>query len=366
MQADRFARRRNQLLRNLRKKDIPALLVTDETNVTWLTGFSGDSSWLLLSHDAAVLISDSRYQIQIAEECSGIDVVMRKTADTLLAATARVIGKAKLSTLGFESGSVSHQQWEELCGKLKAVEAAPTRGMIETLRMVKDRSELDSIREAIRCAEKGFALIRESLLPEMTELQVCHDLEHAMRRFGARGAAFDPIVAAGPRAALPHATPTGNLVSDHGMLLIDWGAESPDGYKSDLTRILVTDKISPKLEKIYGVVLKAQEQGIAAIRPGVKCSEVDNAARAVIAEAGYGKRFGHGLGHGFGLQIHEHPRLHASCDTELRPGMVVTVEPGIYLERWGGVRIEDDVLVTRDGCEVLTSTPKQLEEMVIG
>lgn len=366
MQADRFANRRNRLLRELKKARIPALLVTDETNVTWLTGFSGDSSWLLLTADAAVLISDSRYQIQIAEECRDIDVVIRKVSDTLLDATARQIRRAKLTALGFESGSVSYQQWEELCGKLKSVEPAPTRGLVEELRMIKDRSELDSIREAIHCAERGFALIRESILPEMTELQVCHDLEHAMRRFGARGAAFDPIVAAGPRAALPHATPTEEKISGHGFLLIDWGAESPDGYKSDLTRILVTDKISPKLAKIYGVVLKAQEQGIAAIRPGVKCSEVDTAARAVIADAGYGKRFGHGLGHGFGLQIHEQPRLHASCDVELRPGMVVTVEPGIYLEGWGGVRIEDDVLVTRDGYEVLTSTPKQLDEMMVG
>jgi Xaa-Pro aminopeptidase len=148
-------------------------------------------------------------------------------------------------------------------------------------------------------------------------------------------------------------------------VLVDWGAESPGGYRSDLTRVLVTSKIRPKLERLYRVVFTAQQRGIAAVRPGVPCKEVDAAARRVIDEAGCGKQFGHGLGHGIGLDIHENPRLKPDADTELKPGMVVTIEPGVYLPGWGGVRIEDDVLVTRDGCEVLTSVPKTLEEAVV-
>jgi Xaa-Pro aminopeptidase len=172
-------------------------------------------------------------------------------------------------------------------------------------------------------------------------------------------------VAVGPRAALPHATPTDRQIGSSDFVLIDWGA---DGglYKSDLTRVLVTGRISPKLERIYRVVLKAQHKAIAGIRPGVAAEDVDRLAREVISQAGFGRYFGHGLGHGLGLDVHEAPRLGAKSRVVLKPGMVVTVEPGIYLPGWGGVRIEDDVLVTRTGHDVLTSVPKELEEAIVG
>ena len=186
-----------------------------------------------------------------------------------------------------------------------------------------------------------------------------------MLRFGAYGASFEPIVAVGARSALPHARPMDQLISAGEFVLIDWGASNRAGYKSDLTRLLVTGKIRPKLKKIYGVVLNAQRRGIEAIRPGVQCCDVDSAARRVIANAGFGKNFGHGLGHGIGLDIHEGPRLSQASTQVLKPGMVVTVEPGIYIPGWGGVRIEDDVLVTRDGHEVLTSVPKEFEQSIL-
>jgi Xaa-Pro aminopeptidase len=194
----------------------------------------------------------------------------------------------------------------------------------------------------------------------VTELRVAHELEHAMRRFGALRASFEPIVAAGPRAALPHARATGAPAQGGGFVLVDWGASDVSGYKSDLTRVLPTDKISPKLAKIYRVVLKAQRRGIESVRPGARCADIDAAARAVIVQAGFGKRFGHGLGHGIGLEIHEGPRLNPRSEDTLAPGMVITIEPGIYLPGWGGVRIEDDVLVTRDGFELLSTLPREL------
>ena len=218
---------------------------------------------------------------------------------------------------------------------------------------------------AVRLAERGFETLRAGLRPELTELEVAHDLEHAMRRFGSPGAAFPPIIAAGPRAALPHAHPTTALACATDHLLVDWGANSPGGYKSDLTRVLITGKLSAKLEKLYRVVLEAQRQGIAAIRPGAVGKDVDAAARKVIEDAGFGKFFGHSLGHGIGLNIHEGPRLAAVSETVLEPGMIVTVEPGIYLPGLAGVRIEDDVLVTAEGHEVLTSVPKELEHALI-
>ena len=200
--------------------------------------------------------------------------------------------------------------------------------------------------------------------PEQTEQEIAHQIERLIHDFGGSGPAFPPIVAAGPRAALPHAVPTDQQIGCSDLLLIDWGA-TRSLYRSDLTRILVTGRISPKLERIYGLVLKAQQQAIAAIRPGALMSEVDRAARSVIADAGHGKHFGHALGHGFGLEVHEQPRLAANVDRPLKPGMIVTVEPGIYLPRWGGIRIEDDILVTRDGHEVLSVLPTDLASCIV-
>jgi Xaa-Pro aminopeptidase len=207
-------------------------------------------------------------------------------------------------------------------------------------------------------------VIRASLRGDQTEKEVANELEYQARQFGAKGCSFPSIVAAGPRAALPHARPTEAKIGEHDFVLIDWGA---DGglYKSDLTRVLVTGKIPPKLERIYRVVLTAQEQAIAAIRPGATAHDVDRVARDIIGKAGFKSNFGHGLGHGIGLDIHEAPRLGANQHLTLEPGMVVTVEPGVYLPGWGGVRIEDDVLVTKDGYEVLTGVSKRWEDAVV-
>lgn len=363
---DRFAKRRRNLNRALRSMGVEALLVTNFTNVTYLTGFSGDDSFLLVGRDVTLLISDGRYTTQIAEECPGLDVHIRPQKVGIVVAAAKLAKKARICNLGFESNSSTVDEVEGLRSELKSTELVPISGMVEELRLCKDSEEIKALREAVWQAEKGFEALKATILPGQTELQVAHDLEHTMRSFGATGASFSPIVAVGPRSALPHATPTHALVSDADFVLVDWGADGPTGYKSDLTRVLVTGKILSKLEKIYRVVLKAQLAGIRHVRPGARCCDVDAAARKVIEDAGFGKKFNHGLGHGIGLDIHEGPRLSAASEALLKPGMVVTVEPGIYLPGWGGVRIEDDVLVTKDGHELLTSSPKEFEDVVIG
>jgi Xaa-Pro aminopeptidase len=244
------------------------------------------------------------------------------------------------------------------------VELVPTSGWVEELRIIKDKEEIDRTRRACEQARRAFEVVRAKLTPEMTELQIAAELEYQARQFGAKGLSFEPIVAVGPRAALPHARPTSRRIGESDFTLIDWGAN--EGlYMSDLTRMVPTAKISPKLRKLYGVVLKSQLAGIEAIRPGVTCEEVDRAARSVIEKAGYGKQFGHGLGHGVGVEIHEAPRLAQGQTRELKPGMIITVEPGIYFPGWGGIRIEDDILVTRTGHEVLTSVPKDLDECLV-
>jgi len=359
------AARRKSLLAKLRQQQVPGQLVTNETNVKYLTGFTGDSSYLIITPKKTVLLSDSRYTTQLEEECPDLEVVIRPHSQKMVEAVAKIVNSLSLKALGFEASSVTVENHESWKTALKTTELVRTSSLVEDLRMVKDATEIAEIRHAVRLAERGFETLRAGLRKELTELEVAHDLEHAMRRFGSPGAAFPPIIAAGARAALPHAHPTTALACATDHLLVDWGANSPGGYKSDLTRVLITGKLSAKLEKQYRVVLEAQRQGIAAIRPGVHGKEVDAIARKVIEDAGFGKFFGHSLGHGIGLNIHEGPRLAALSETVLEPGMIVTVEPGVYLPGTSGVRIEDDVLVTADGHEVLTSVPKELEQAVV-
>lgn len=364
---DRHSLRRQKLLHHLKSvgAGADALLVSNFTNVTYLTGFTGDDSFLYVGRDGTTLISDGRYTTQISQECPTLDVYIRSQKETIVAAAAKVAKKHRPAKLAFESSTVTVAQLEKLREELKNTDLFGIDGAVEELRLIKDADEVEEIRRAVRQAEKGFEVLRAELQGTRTEREVAYDLEHSMRRFGAKGASFPPIVAVGARAALPHARPTDELISAADFVLVDWGADGRSGYKSDLTRVLATGKISTKLEKVYGVVLKAQLAGIKAVRAGARCCDVDAAARKVIEDAGFGKHFNHGLGHGIGLDIHEGPRLSAASERELKAGMVVTIEPGIYLEGWGGVRIEDDVLVTRSGCEILTHCPKDFEQAVI-
>ncbi len=361
----RFAERRNKLRRTIRKSGVDGMLVTNEVNVTYLTGFTGDSTYLLLTADAAIVLSDTRYDEQLERECGEMERMIHGTPVTLDQQVAKAAAKNKVSTLAFESCSVSHRAFLQLGDSLSGVELAPTSDIVLHQREIKDKTEVAEIREAVRLAEKTFAVIMAQMTGDQTELEIAANIEHQIRRFGGRGCSFAPIVGVGPNAALPHYSPGDTPISAAPFVLIDWGAQSAGGYMSDLTRVLVTAKISPKLERIYGVVLRAQEQAIAKIRPGAKMGDIDAAARKVITKAGHAKHFGHGLGHGFGLEIHEQPRLSPTQDRELKAGMVVTVEPGIYLPGWGGVRIEDDILVTRSGHEVLTHVSKDLADCIV-
>ncbi|MCA9229381.1 MAG: aminopeptidase P family protein [Planctomycetales bacterium] len=360
-----IAQRREKIRRRLAKEGVDALLVTDFTNVSYLSGFTGDDSYLLVTKKRDYVISDERYTTQLEEECPELELTIRGPGTKMLPFVSSLLSKQKVTLLGVEAGSMTIDFYADLAGAVKGCQLEPVRGWVEQLRMIKDREEIARTRVACDQARRAFEVVRAALTRDMTELQVAADLEYQARRFGAIGMSFPPIVAVGARAALPHASPTTQQLGAADFTLIDWGVN--EGlYVSDLTRILVTGKISPKLRKVYGVVLDAQLAAIEAIRPGVRCEAVDSVARKIIGKAGYGKRFGHGLGHGTGLNIHEAPRLSQGQSTVLKPGMIVTVEPGIYLPGWGGVRIEDDILVTRTGHEVLTSVPKQLEECLVG
>jgi Xaa-Pro aminopeptidase len=368
------AQRREQLARLLPAEGLDGLMIGSPVNVTYLTGFSGDSSVLVLTKERAVLVSDPRYTEQIAEECPGLEAHIRPPAQKLPAAITGVLGRLGCRSVGFESGAVTVAEFEVLRELAPAMDWKGAVDRVEQRRTIKDPSEVAQIREAIDLAERAFTVFRSLLRPDDRERDLCDALDHYARRAGGQGTSFPPIVAVGERAALPHAPPTDRTVASGELLLVDWGV-SGRFYKSDLTRVLDTRTTSTlsatagappgrtKLEEVYGVVLRAQERALRAIRPGVAAREIDAAARGVIAEAGYGDHFGHGLGHGLGLQVHEAPAVRPNSETVLQAGMVFTVEPGIYLPGWGGVRIEDDVLVTPDGCEVLTHVPRDLGAM---
>jgi Xaa-Pro aminopeptidase len=354
--------RRQQLARTLKDEGVDLLLITNPVNVTYLTGFSGDSSALVLSPAQVILVSDGRYAEQIVEECPGLETYIRPTSEKLPQAMAKVIGQCGVRAVGFESGHVTVALREQLGELLPSCTWSAKADRVEKLRAIKDSFEINEIREAIAIAERAFALFRGSLRRSASEKDLHDNLESMIRCAGGWEASFPPIVAVGERAALAHAPPTSRTLADAEMLLVDWGAAGRF-YKSDLTRVLAPRKISPKLEKVYAVVQNAQAQAIAKVRPGVSASAVDAAARQAIENAGFGRFFSHGLGHGLGLEVHEGPAVRPESAETLVPGMVFTVEPGVYLPGWGGVRIEDDVLVTEDGCEVLTSVPRDLALM---
>jgi Xaa-Pro aminopeptidase len=362
---DRTADRRERLRRTLEADKVGAYLISNPSNVRYLSGFTGEDSALLLSVDRAVIVSDGRFATQLAEECPDLEIMIREVGTTLIDGIVVAVESLSTRALGFETPAVSVAEYEALRTRLETTEMVGVTGRVEALRVIKDEPEIAAIREAVRFAEDAFAMLRNGLRPGDTEKDVADALEGYLRRSGATSASFPPIVAVGARSALPHARPTQTArIGDADFVLIDWGATGRP-YKSDLTRVLVTGKFTPKFEKIYRIVLEAQERGIAAIRPGVMARDVDAEARSVIEEAGFGPFFGHGLGHGLGMDIHEDPRLRKGSETILQPGMVVTVEPGVYLPDWGGVRIEDDVLITEDGSEVLTRVPKSLDSVLL-
>lgn len=355
-------KRRRQRLRKLIGTQADALLVTNEANVRYLTGFTGDSSYVVLgARRGAWIVSDPRYTEQIGQECSGLDSLIRKPGELLIPFVARQLRDLTFRSVMFESDSMSVGTLATLKSELGDTEWVEGSGQVEALRAIKDQGEIALLERAADIAQRAFMSFRAQLMPGQTERELAHELERLIRGLGGEGCSFAPIVAAGARAALPHAVPQDVPVGDHPFVLVDWGATF-EGYRSDLTRVLLTSKIPAKIARAYEIVLAAQTKAIAAMRPGVRVADVDEIARQAIVDAKLGKYFTHGLGHGIGLDIHEAPRLSQASDQTLEEGMVVTVEPGVYFPGTGGIRIEDDVLVTSEGTRLLTNLPRGLDE----
>jgi Xaa-Pro aminopeptidase len=349
----------------MKELNLDGLLLTHTPDLAYLTNFTGDDSVGLITAKEFYLVTDFRYQEQAALEAGWLSVVIREAK--MAPAIVEALSQAKVKRIGFEANYASvgqmHAITESLAEKKldKSVELVPLENVLTNIRKVKDDHEIDLIRKSVAVAEEAFDAIRGEIKPGLTENHLAGLMVFELRSRGASDMSFPVIVAAGSNSSLPHYRPGETLVQRDQPLLIDWGAMYK-GYASDLTRTLMIGRVSDKMKKIYKVVLEAQQAAIKFLRPGVTTMQADRVARDVIEKAGYGKQFGHGLGHGIGREIHELPSLRKTGgEEELRPGMVITVEPGIYIPGEGGVRIEDDVLITHSGCEVLSTLDRTLE-----
>lgn len=351
-------KRLDSVAKELSRKDLTYLVVSNITNVRYLSGFSGSTGWLLAGREKATLITDFRYKEQAEGEVyRGIEIRI-DTKDPLNVICD--MASALKGKVGFEAGSLTYAAYEKL--RSSVGELTPVEGLVEDLRKTKDDNEISSISRAVAIADSVFTEIIGEIRPGLSEVDVAARIDFILRKKSSEVPAFKTIVASGPHASLPHATPTARIIRSGDMVKMDYGAVW-DGYCSDITRTVVVGKASEKVKEVYGIVLGAQERAIAGIREGIPCQDVDKLAREHIESKGYGENFGHGLGHGVGLEVHEGPRLSKKSDETLKMRNVVTVEPGVYIPGWGGVRIEDVVVVREDGCDVLTSAGKHLVEV---
>jgi Xaa-Pro aminopeptidase len=337
---------------------IDALLVSALPNIRYLCGFTGSNGLLLVTPDSQTLFTDPRYTIQASEECSSkIKIVAKGPLDV---ATIEIIGRKRFKRIGFEAARTTYEAYQRLKQALPlGASLKPLGAVIEKLRMIKSAEEIARIRRSVLTNSEAFESTVRSIRPGVSEMAIAAELEFKMRRLGAEKAAFETIVAAGARTALPHAQPSQQKAAVNELLLIDMGS-CQNGYMSDMTRMLFLGRPSRRVIDIYNAVLKAQLAAIDAVRAGVTAGQVDRKARQVLDSEGLGKQFVHSTGHGLGLEIHEAPRVGKKDPTRLEAGMVITIEPGAYVRDFGGVRIEDTVLVTKNGCEVLTPTSKEL------
>lgn len=355
-----YSARLDKLRHQLKKLKCDAIAITHGTNVRYLTGFTGTSGMVLVTRSGPhFFVTDFRYRTQAASQTGDhTQVVIAEKG--LWKESARVLKKAGVGRIGFEAEHTSVAAWEEIKKLVAPAETVSTTRAVEDMRLFKDEDEIAIIREAVRVADETFAYALSELRPGRTELEISTLIEAKIRDLGGQGTSFDTIVASGTRSALPHGVASSKTLEMGDMVTIDMGARF-NGYCSDMTRTVCLGKATPQQKEIYALTYQAQVTAAEALRPGLGCKAADKIARDVIDAAGHKKEFGHGLGHGVGMDIHEQPRLSKLGKGKLAAGMVVTCEPGIYIPEWGGVRIEDMLLVTEDGATILTGTEKPAE-----
>ena len=330
------------------------MLVSSWSNIFYLSGFTGSSAVLFITSEQSFLLTDFRYIEQAKDETHDFEIVKidNNYPDTIANLAQHQV------RIGVEEGELSLIEFRRFQGALKSCDLVDSSDILTKMRQIKDEDEIQILRQIIGMTDQAFSNILKIIQLEMTEQELSLELEFSLRKMGASDRSFDYIVASGPRSSLPHGVASEKKLGNGELLTLDFGGKYK-GYCSDLTRTVFFGQPDAKQREIYNIVLEAQQAGIDAIKPGLRGQEVDAIAREVISKAGYGKFFGHGLGHSLGLEIHETPLLYTKETQILEPGMLLTVEPGIYIPGWGGVRIEDVILVKDNGVEVLTEAPKQ-------
>ncbi len=360
MTEQEYSQRRARLRDLLCEAGIEGLLVFSPANIRYLCGFTGSNGLLVATASETVLLTDPRYEIQAAEQTGCTVKVVR---GPLVRAVGPLLRKFRVARAAFESAHIRYSTYlaleEYVAGSIRL---NPVQGMVEQLRSIKSETEIELIRASMQTCETAFSRVIRKAKPGMSETELAAEFDHQMRKLGAERPAFDTIVASGPRSALPHAEPSDRLVQANELLLVDMGA-SRNGYASDMTRVAWFGKPTKKISRLYGAVLEAQLAALDHVRAGRSAAAVDRRARQVLKSHGLDGFFTHSTGHGLGLEIHEAPRLAKVERRRLEAGMVITIEPGVYMERFGGVRIEDTIVVTRTGCEILTRIPKELMEL---
>ncbi|MFH1623987.1 MAG: aminopeptidase P family protein [Pseudomonadota bacterium] len=345
-----------KLRHKFEKYGLDGILVSNLDNVRYLSGFTGSEGVILISRNGSYFLTGSRYTTQASEQTKGFIV---REYDRREKEISDLLSRLNIGTLGFEPQYVTFESYGKLSERPQATKLIPIDEGLDDLRVVKEESEIRLIKEAIRIASESYLDVMESIKVGVEEREIALEIEHLMRRKGAEKVSFDTIVASGKRAALPHGVATTKTIKKGEFIVVDYGARY-EGYYSDETQTVVVGKPTSKQKQIYQIVKEAQEKAFEAIRPGIHVTKLDAAARDHVDGAGFGKYFGHGTGHGVGLAIHELPHISPLGKGIIEEGMVFTVEPGIYIPKWGGVRIEDMVRVTSDGYEKLTFLPKEL------
>ena len=344
----------------VKKNKLDALIITKLTNIRYLTGYSGSNGLLVLTPPKAYFLTDFRYTVQARKEVKNSQVIIAER--DLLGELVHLPCFKQGMRVGFESAHVTVKTLDKIRELLPSVDFVPTERLVESILVVKDTTEINKIKKACRITDQALADTLKLIKPGVKEKDIALELQYRMIKLGAEGPSFDFIVASGQRSSMPHGRASDRKFKKGDFITLDIGCFS-DGYASDITRTYVLGKATVKQKKIYDIVLRAQEAAIAAARPELPAKELDMIARDIINKEGYGDNFGHGLGHGLGLLVHDEPVVNPRSNDILVVGNVITIEPGIYIPNWGGVRIEDDVLIVNGGCKVLTKSPKELIEL---
>jgi len=360
MKEENIKKRIEELRHNMKMEDLDSILIMKPENCQYYSGFTGSSAWLIISPGDAFIVTDGRYFEQVKKEAPlfKLGKAEKSGNEAMFKAMSGIVDKGVVGKfVGFEVSHVNVTLYNAFNERFASIKLIPADDVVSGFRDIKEFEEIELIQKAVETAEKGFKEIEDKIKEGITERKLAAELQYHIRLAGADKEAFDIIVAGGENSAMPHAKVSDRPLKEGDAVVIDWGAVI-EGYHSDMTRTVFVGEPCEKIKEIYRVVYEAQQKVLDCIGPGMTTGEADAIARKSIEDAGYGDNFLHALGHGVGLAIHEKPFLKKDDNVSLEPGMVVTIEPGVYLPNVGGVRIEDLIVITEDGCDILTSIPK--------